>query len=110
MRGARVGRPTGQSHDNRDSRDDPCRATSGAYRSHDGETHRRADRPPGQIEPVDAVTDAGLEMRGVGEPESEPAHCADQRGDGAHDGAVRDHDEPDVAISCPECAHHAERT
>ena len=56
------------------------------------------------------MTGAGLEMRGIGEPEREPDHGADQCGEGAHDGAVRDHDEPDVAISCPECAHHAERT
>ncbi len=76
---------------------------------HDGEDHRRRDRPPLQVESIDPVIDESLERGARRKPGRE---AQDHAGDGADDsdnGSVGNRRQANMAVGRAERAQHAER-
>jgi hypothetical protein len=85
------------------------RPPGGGDSGRDAEDHPGADRPPRQVEPVNPVPGDRLQPGCECEPPGQADCGAGHGGDGPHDGAIGQYDQPDVAVGRAEGPEHAKR-
>ncbi len=109
VRGLRGGRPPGKGRDDRRAGGRPGRPPRRDEGREHGEQHRGDDRPPREVEAVDAMVREMFEHRSERDPSGEADQRAADRADGTDNRAVGEHREAHVAVGRAERAEHAER-